>query len=908
MHEWATQHLRKASADSQFCLVSIQRDVQLLQDNGKLREALLNFVADFSNWDSSRSPEYVQISQRLTRAAHVGFGGDVGTSPLVIDPFAGGGSIPLEASRVGADVFASDLNPIPILLNRVLVEYTPRHGKSLGEAVRGWGQWVKQRAEEELKSYYPSGEDGLQTLAYVFARKIACEGPGCGAEVPLLRSLWLRKKSGDHRALTLTPDPEAKSVTATIFEASSASEVLEGTLRRGAVTCPVCDFTTPVANVRTQLIERRGGARDARLMAVVTEGRDGSGRRYRIPEACDHAALREAGLECERRKGLVTEGLSVIPDEEIPLTEIRRVNVPLYGMATWGDIFSPRQAVALSTLSRLVREAPIEGDSAFVAAVRSSLACAVGRQADFSSSLTTWTPGGEFIGHTFTRQAIPMVWDFAECNLLADTSGNWLGAIEWVARVCDANVVAGGGAAQVQLVSATEHPLPDDSADALVTDPPYYDAVPYAHLSDFFYVWLRRILGNTHRDLFAAEATPKAAEIVVDRPHKLSESKKGIEFYERELALAFGEARRVVKPDGIGVVVFASKTTASWEAILQAMLTAGWIVTASWPIDSERGARLAAQGQARLGSSIHLVCRPRENPDGSLRDDNVGDWREVLAVLPERIHEWMPRLASEGVVGADAIFACLGPALEVFSQYSSVEKASGDEVGLTEYLEEVWAAVSREALGMVFKGADASGFEEDARLTAMWLWTLHTGRGGDQEDSDEGEANRSVRGYALEYDAARKIAQGLGAHLEELSHLVEVRGDTATLLSAAARTRHLFGDESQAAPRARRKGKSQMTLNFGEELEELEEQSRDWTSGASTRPGATVLDQLHQSMVLFGAGRGEALRRFLVEDGIGGNPLFWRLAQSLSALYPSGTDEKRWVDGVLARKKGLGAS
>jgi len=219
---------------------------------------------------------------------------------------------------------------------------------------------------------------------------------------------------------------------------------------------------------------------------------------------------------------------------------------------------------------------------------------------------------------------------------------------------------------------------------------------------------------------------------------------------------------------------------------------------------------------------------------------------------------------------------------------------------------------------MVFEGADASGFEADARLTAMWLWTLNAGatdaangEGAEEEESDDDSENNAKKaktsGYVLEYDAARKIAQGLGAHLEDLSHLVEIKGDIATLLPVGARTRYLFGKEAAEAPKGRKKKKeSQLKLALDDELKEIEEESKDWDGELAGKAGATVLDQLHQSMILFAAGRGEAMRRFLVEDGVGRNPLFWRLAQAMSALYPSSTDEKRWVDGVLARKKGLG--
>src|SRR5271166_5837292 len=233
--------------------------------------------------------------------------------------------------------------------------------------------------------------------------------------------------------------------------------------------------------------------------------------------------------------------------------------------------------------------------------------------------------------------------------------------------------------------------------------------------------------------------------------------------------------------------------------MLAALISAGWTISASWPIDTERNVRIRARNSAVLGSSIHLVCRPRETITGTMIVQ-TGDWRDVLAELPGRIHEWMPRLAEEGVVGADAIFACLGPALEIFSRYSRVEKASGEAVTLKEYLEQVWAAVAKEALTMVFQGADATGFEADARLTAMWLWTLQAGDADDanggsteedegNEEPEGGAKNSKTGGFMLEFDAARKIAQGLGASLEHLGSLVEVSGEQARLLSVGERAR-----------------------------------------------------------------------------------------------------------------------
>src|SRR5581483_11974257 len=296
-------------------------------------------------------------------------------------------------------------------------------------------------------------------------------------------------------------------------------------------------------------------------------------------------------------------------------------------------------------------------------------------------------------------------------------------------------------------------------------------------------------------------------------------------------------------------------TTSSWEAILQALISAGWTITASWPIDTEMETRLAAMGQVRLASSVHLVCSPRENPDGSLRSEEIGDWRDVLQQLPDRIHEWMPRLAEEGVVGADAIFACLGPALEIFSRYSRVEKASGEAVTLKEYLEHVWAAVAKEALKMVFEGADATGFEADARLTAMWLWTLKspdTNGGLEEGDADENSEDESetktvkTGGFSLEFDAARKIAQGLGANLESLDHLAEISGDQARLLPVAERTKHLFGKEDEEPVRAGGRKKKSAQLDMFAELTESDDAETAWKKKTVKRVGDTTLDRVHQ--------------------------------------------------------------
>jgi hypothetical protein len=513
-----------------------------------------------------------------------------------------------------------------------------------------------------------------------------------------------------------------------------------------------------------------------------------------------------------------------------------------------------------------------------------------------------------------------MMWDFAETCAFSKAAGDFSTTVGNMAKFLQRERVVTNSGESTQ-ASACNHPMPTDSAAAMITDPPYYYSVQYADLSDFFYVWLRRAVG--HSDLFSEPETPKAEEIIVQSPgHQFAPNGKNNAHYEALMRGAMSEGRRVVAPGGAGVVVFAHTSTSGWESLLQAMIDAGWVITGSWPIDTELANRLISVGRSVLASSVHLVCRPRENPDGSVQTDEVGDWRDVLEELPRRIQECMPRLADEGVVGADAIFACLGPALEIFSRYSRVEKTSGDVVPLHEYLEQVWSAVSKEALSMIFHDPDTAGLEPDARLTAMWLWTLGASAAGEttngaseneadgESDDEEAESKGAkIAGFTLEYDAARKIAQGLGVHLEKAPSVVEIKGETARLLSVTERTRYLLGkekDEADPGKKPRKKQPAQQSL-FSE-LAAIEEGVGGPGVIAIQRvqAGATVLDRVPQAMILFGAGRGEALKRFLVEEGVGKDARFWKLAQALSALYPSGGDEKRWVDGILARKKGLG--
>ena len=900
MEKWATDYVALSQGEGLRRFLAISKQPSLLDDNFVLRQALLDFIADFSQWRHQATPAFVEIARTLTASAHEASGVDTTTaSPLVFDPFAGGGTIPLECMRIGAGAFASDLNPLAVLMNTVVVEFIPRWRTRLGEQVSELGRQVELEASQELDASYPHQEDGAVPIAYLWSRVIHCEGPDCGYRVPLVRTMDLGR--GQHLALKAIENSKSFRVSITRNPAGAP------TVRAGSVACPrpECGYTTPAKAARVQLSARAGGSKDAQLLAVLVE-KDGR-REFR---AGDYGEL-------ETANAARVSSAANLPDAIInpirPHKNTRGLSaVTRIGMTRFTDLYTDRQLRAIEVFSDILAKKMKEcREDALDRAAFTVLGLCFGRLLHQNSTCSRWLNKRNTIAGSFGKQALQVTWDFTEIVPTGDSPGSWASAIDWALKVINLNATI-QSSGTVVLAAAQECPLPTDSASLLFTDPPYFAAIPYADLSNFFYVWQRRIFAEVYPELFAAQSVDQTREVIVtDANPGPGGIKKDDQFFQEQMTLALRRAREIVVPGGLGIIVFADSRTESWEALLGAVIESGWTITASWPIDTEHRNRTQAQGSASLQSSIHLVCRPRENPDGSLQEHVVGDWRAVLRELPDRIHAWMPRLAKEGIVGADAIFACLGPALEIFSRYSRVEKVSGEHVELREYLEQVWAAVSREALSMIFEDADATGLEEDARLTAMWLWTLSTSvkvsdDAGDRDDGQkEGvERTKASTGFSLEFDAARKIAQGLGAHLEDLGRVVEIKGDRARLFSVAERTRHLFGkDQIHDVPARRAKKQKQLTLF--EELEAVEKEA-GWGDVGLPPLGNTMLDRIHQGMVLFAAGRGQALKRFLVEEGVGHATTFWKLAQSLSALYPNGTDEKRWVDGVLARKKGLG--
>ncbi len=927
-------------------------------DDLSLRKAILRFIGDFSNWDLASNPRYLEAGRGLVKAAH----GE--EPPLVVDPFAGGGSIPLEALRLGCDAFASDLNPVACLILKVMLEDIPRHGPKLADELRRVGAEIKKQAEKELAEFYPPDSDGSSPIAYLWARTVRCESPNCGAEIPLVTSFWLCKKPSRLRALRYRVKRlkgKPPYVEFEIFTPKNEKDVPARTVTRAKATCVACAEKRVSGGVlsrdrvQAQVRKQHGGADvifnakhdrigGARLLAVVTLKDDKAGRQYRVGTDRDYEAVwkaQKAVAKFANEKN--PDGLSVIPDEPTPAGggsgAGRAFSVQNYGMMQFGDLFTARQKLGLVRLARTIRELPASSS------VKEILGLALDGVVDRNASLATWRPqkDQEKVEHVFARQALPITWDFAEACLISDSTGSFTDRLGIAKEIQGpAWAIATG---QVHNSDACTIPLPDEAASIWFTDPPYYDAIPYSDLSDFFFVWLKRALPDTPliRKSLEPETslTPKTKEIVQDETRSFEDRPKDRGFFERRMAAAFSESRRVLNERGVGAVVFAHKTTEGWEALLSGMVNGGWVITGSWPISTEMGARLRARESAALSTSVHLVCRPRpENAD-------IGDWGDVLRELPNRIGDWMERLSAEGVRGADLVFACIGPAMEVYSRYRRVEDAEGREIPLggkpeaTEpyergFLAYVWETVGRTALGQVLGTAEArarngaaGALEEDARLTALFLWTIQsTAANGDSaqgsddgesasDDEDEQTTGKTKKGLSLIYDVVRRFAQPLGIHLESWEdRIIATEKGVVRLLPVRERAEHLLGEDgASGAAEVIERGKSgpiQYSLLAGREAEPQPRPGRGKHAlsaaegkgkpGAdkpvTVAPGTTTLDRVHIAMLLQAAGKANALRTMLKAETERG-PDFLRLANALSALYPKDSDEKRLLDAML---------
>lgn len=692
------------------------------------RARLHDLMSRLVVWENSSDTALLEQARAEIRRSN---GGAI---PAVVDPFAGGGSIPLEAQRLGCRAEASDLNPLAVLINKALIDIPPRFGgrppvhpgaadqpgyrgaEGLAEDVRFYGRWMRDEAERRIGHLYPKvrapGGTEHTVIAWIWARTVTSPNPANPIKVPLVRSWWLSKKKGKEAWVRATVR-DGRVHYEVVNDANGPKGADDGT-RVGRGGYAVGDRTPITADyIKGEGVNHRLGKH---LLAIVAEGQ--KNRLYISPNQVHVAAS-----EVERPKN--------IPVETIPY-DPRNLWTPAYGLTKFSDLFTNRQLVALTTFSDLVGQARQrvledalaagmeEGESleaggagarAYADAIATYLALAVSRSTDYCNSLTSWNSSRDGLRNLFSRQAIPMVWDFAEANPFSSSSGNFFGQVEWIAEVVERLPADSAGNARQLSADARDY-----TGLVVSTDPPYYDNIGYSDLSDFFYVWLRRCLQGIHPSVVSTMLTPKAEELVAN-PYRHDGKENAAKFFVDGFNTVFHRIRRGANPDVPMTVYYAYKqqeagregtSSTGWHTLLDGLIGAGWEVTATWPVRSERGGRMLSVGTNALASSIVLACRPRPG------DAPTTTQRAFVQRMKSELPGALRTLMQGDIAPVDLAQAAIGPGIAVFSRYARVRSASGGDIGAREALELINRTLD-EVLG-----EQESDFDPDTRFAVRW--------------------------------------------------------------------------------------------------------------------------------------------------------------------------------------------
>ncbi|MFC6238016.1 DUF1156 domain-containing protein [Longivirga aurantiaca] len=732
------------------------------------RKRLFGIIERLVDWDNINDESlFREARQEILRSTG-------GRPPTILDPFAGGGSIPLEAQRLGLEAHASDLNPVAVLINRALIEIPPlwsgvppvfpgasdsRMGAwtgttGLAEDVRRYGQWMRDEAERRIGHLYPKAKlgDGTEAnvIAWIWARTITCPNPACGIEMPLARSWWLGKKKG--KEAFVVPEVVTKSDGTRRVEFAIGHDVhagpsgaADGTVTRTGAVCVACGTGVPLSYVRD---EGKSGRIGTRLMAIVAEG---DRRRLYLPPTPEQESAADVAVPAD------------VPETDLPDAALG-FRVQGYGMRRHVDLFTARQLTAMTTFSDLIGEArervladatahgmtqddrSLEvggtGSAAYADSVAVYLALVLGKVADIGNALVSWKPSMDQAIHLFTRQAIPMLWDFSETPVLSDRhAGGYTVSLGNVAKAIP-NVPPGSHRGHVTQADAAKRSY---ESVLVATDPPYYDNVGYADLSDFFYVWLRRSLLGILPTTLATMLTPKADELVAE-PFRHGGAASAERFFEEGFRDVFAHIRKDTPNDLPITVFYAFKqsdtdvegvASTGWQTLLEGMLSSGWEVTATWPVRTELGNRMRSIDSNALASSIVLACRPRSASAEAVTR------RAFIARLKEELPASLRVLQQGSVAPVDLAQAAIGPGMAVFSRYTKVVEADGSDMSVRTAL-----ALINQVLDEVLTEQEGD-FDADTRFCVKWFTQFGWNEGTSGEADVLARAtNTSVEGLA----------------------------------------------------------------------------------------------------------------------------------------------------------------
>lgn len=672
------------------------------EDQNRERQRLFALLEKLVKWENSNDPEILAAArEEILRSTG-------NNPPPLLDPFAGGGAIPLEAQRLGLEAHAHDLNPVAVMINKAMIEIPPKFAgqapvnpearaqldaaggwsgaKGLAEDVRYYGEWMKQQAFQKIGHLYPKvkvpaaqGGGEASVIAWIWARTVKCPNPACGCEMPLVRSFVLSKKKG--KEAWVEPIFENGKTKYSVHH--EGKPAIEGTVNRKGAVCACCGAPVEYPYIRQ---ESREGRMSAQLMAVVAEGN--RGRLYITP---DEEQILSAQVD---------------KPEQCPQGELAyypgHLNTNVYGLNEFHKLFTNRQLTALTTFSELVSEAQKQakadavaagmpndhialseggtGARAYGEAVSVYLAFVIDKMTDYHSSICSWNPSREGLRNTFGRQAIPMVWDYAEANPFSNSSGCFDNLLEWVYK-CIFDLPASSQGEVKQFDAQSDCGLRNIMVS---TDPPYYDNIGYADLSDYFYVWMRQSLKQTYPNLFRTMLVPKAEELVAT-PYRFDGSvEKARDFFEDGMLHTCQQIYQYAREDIPVTIYYAYKQsdtdtgenetkTAStgWETMLSAVIQAGFSITGTWPMSTERTGRTIGNGTNALASSIVLVCRKRPE------DAPMVTRRNFIAELKRELRPALQKLQRSNIAPVDLAQSAIGPGMGVYSKYSKVLESDG---------------------------------------------------------------------------------------------------------------------------------------------------------------------------------------------------------------------------------------
>lgn len=949
-----------------------------------------------------------------------------GRAPRVLDPFAGGGAIPLEAMRLGCEVTAVDINPVAWFILKCTLEYPQKlagkthplpdfiltdeafmadfykaHPHLIGKTkptkkqaqeferdlflnrgsdseyapeadlawhVRAWGKWVLDRARRELAKFYPTyadfepltpgrafekqpmrlvplKEDGTAdidgmnaefskeyladkynprwvakpTVAYLWARTVTCKN--CRATVPLLKTRWLCKKDRKRVLLTMEPLPAAPKdsmaqggngdKTGVVFgieddvsvKGGNAAQRREhdkrigaGTMSRAGAQCPCCGTINTMEDIR---LEGRAGRLNAAMTAVVVDGQNG--KEYRLPTAHEIQMAEEAEKAIPDVFAQIPFGL---PEEPIIENAKRDTWCVPYGIDQWKKLFTPRQLLTLGTFVRHTRSVRADLEAGTYTpewgeAIYMGLTVGVDRIADRQSTVCRWDMGYTKLQGTFTRFALPITWDYCEGNPLSDTTGNYLANLEWVAEYWEHAMLASGGAPSPHAKQGSAIARQDTGFDLVVTDPPYYDAIGYSVLMDFFYVWLRRTLNGLSPELdmaFRESLAPKwdhergDGELIDDASRHQGDKARSKAFYEDGMGRAFQACAAALKPDGRMVVVFANKQPDAWETLVSAIIRAGFTVDGSWPIQTEMGNRTRALSSAALASSVWLVCKKRPATARPGWDNRVLE--EMRANIATQLREFW----DAGIRGPDFVWAATGPALEAYSKHPVGKKANdpGKIMEVGEFLSHVRRMVVDFVVGEVLTGnghgTDLAAADRMDAPTAYYLLHRH------DFGLEEAPAGACIL-YATACGLSDRELEATWDILVKTGGAGVPAGDEEAYMDEED-----TGTESSATEDEEASSGSKVKLKTWAQ--------RNHKSMGYEAPGGQpvpLIDRVHRLMHLWRAGDALKVDEYLDEHGLRRQELFRRLLQSLIELSPASSDERSLLESLSNHVQAKGA-